>query len=112
MSEKVYKTVEEFYPFYLSQHLDPICRYLHVYGTSLGLMVAVMMIIKGYFYGLFVGLAIGYGCSWIGHFVFEKNRPATFKYPLFSFKCDFFMIRDFFTGDLQGKIDGINASLK
>ena len=109
MATKEYKNLQEFYPFYLSQHLHPVCRKLHVYGTTVGLMVSLLCLWKGYYLGILVGLLIGYGCSWLGHFVFEKNKPATFQYPLMSFACDFLMIRDYFVGDLSRKIDKIKG---
>merc|ERR1712080_675992 len=93
-SEKVYKTFDEFWPFYLSQHSNRTCRRLHVIGTFLGLCWL--------FYTLFVfgfskplrilfTFVIGYFFAWVGHFFFEKNKPATFKYPLWSFLGDFKM---------------------
>ncbi len=104
MQTKKYQSIVEFYPFYLSQHLHPISRYLHVYATSMGVIIALTMLSKGYFLLFPLGLVVGYVGAWIGHFVFEKNRPATFKYPLYSFACDFLMIKDFFKGTLDEKI--------
>jgi hypothetical protein len=109
MSNQEYKNLEEFYPFYLSQHLNPICRKLHIYGTTVGLMIAVALMLKGYLWGLLLGLSIGYGCSWLGHFVFEKNKPATFQYPLMSLTCDFLMIKDFYLGTLDEKLAQIRS---
>ncbi len=109
MGTKEYKNLQEFYTFYLSQHLHPVCRNLHIYGTTVGLFIAVLATVKGYLLGIPVGLVIGYGCSWLGHFVFEKNKPATFQYPLMSFTCDFFMIKDYFSGKLENKIQKIQS---
>lgn len=105
MNTKNYQTLAEFYPFYLSQHLHPISRYLHVYATSLGSLIALVLLLKGHLLLFPLGLVVGYAGAWVGHFVFEKNRPATFKYPLYSFVCDFLMIKDFFAGTLNEKID-------
>lgn len=90
MKEK-YKTLEEFYPYYLTQHNNYINRILHFIGTSL-----VLAIFGGFIYSLDFWLLIyipfaGYMFAWVGHFFFEKNKPATFKYPLFSLISDFKM---------------------
>ncbi len=84
------ESYEEFWPYYVSQHLKPSTRALHFLGTtlvlgSLGLAVAVSPV------WLAVAPFAGYGPAWIGHFFFEKNRPATFTYPLWSLRGDFRM---------------------
>lgn len=109
MSTKTYQNLAEFYPFYLSQHLHPVSRYLHVFGTSLALIIAIVFIIKGHYLLIPLGFIIAYTFAWTGHYVFEKNRPATFKYPFMSFACDFIMLKDFFAGTLDGKIAQINS---
>ena len=85
-----YESLSEFYPFYLSQHLHPICRLLHIIGTTL----VIIMLISGLLIDLKLLLwcpVAGYSFAWIGHFVFEKNRPATFTYPVYSLLSDFIM---------------------
>jgi len=94
-----YQNFSEFWPFYLSQHQNPDCRRLHVVGSFLGSMCLAL----AFFFGttwILVGLSIGYACAWIGHFVFEKNRPATFQYPLWSFVADYKMSYEILTGRL------------
>jgi hypothetical protein len=91
VTEKKYKTFKEFYPFYLNEHRNSTCRLLHVIGTSLLLLVLFFSLYTSQ-YKLLIALPfIGYGFAWIGHFVFEKNRPATFTYPLYSFIGDWVM---------------------
>lgn len=107
MSKIKYQTVSEFYPFYLSQHLDPTSRYLHIYGTSTGVLLSLVLLLKGHLFYVPWALLFGYGCAWIGHLKFEKNLPATFSYPLKSLACDFLMIRDYFQGTLDEKISKI-----
>jgi len=86
--------VQEFYPFYLSQHINPICRLLHFIGTTLVMVVvAVIAITKDLSYLPLCPL-VGYGFAWVGHFFFEKNKPATFTYPRYSLICDFIMWKD------------------
>ncbi|WP_394200365.1 Mpo1-like protein [Shewanella waksmanii] len=88
---KRYKSFEEFYPFYLSQHQDPSCRALHYIGSTLVLLLFFGFIISGNLWLLVAMPVAGYGCAWVGHFVFEKNRPATFTYPGYSLLGDWVM---------------------
>lgn len=98
MTDVKYQSFAEFYPYYLSEHSLPICRALHYIGTSLGLMLAVYFFWNGQFAMVPLALLPGYAFAWVGHFGFEKNRPATFKYPLYSFLGDWVMLKDFFIG--------------
>jgi len=94
---KEYKTLKEFYPYYLSQHANKTCRRLHFFGSLTGIILFVAFLRTGS-WGFLIGAPlIGYLCAWIGHFGFEKNRPATFKYPLKSFICDWIMFKDILT---------------
>ncbi len=94
-----YKSFEDFYPFYLSQHSDRTCRRLHFIGTLLAALQLIRTILFSFnLINLLLVLVIGYGFAWIGHFVFEKNKPATFKYPWFSFKGDMRLFYEIGTG--------------
>lgn len=95
--EKEYKTFKEFYPFYLSQHSNKICRSLHYFGTTLVLAGLFYFLSTAKFHMIPILFVAGYGPAWIGHFGFEKNRPATFKYPIYSFAADFVMYYQFIT---------------
>ncbi len=90
MSEKKIASFKEFYPFYLSEHLHPICRWLHFLGTASVITLILLSIINTSNLWIYAPL-FGYSLAWIGHFVFEKNRPATFKYPIYSLGGDFLM---------------------
>jgi hypothetical protein len=99
MSREI-KTYKEFYPFYLKEHSNKICRLLHVIGTTIVLALVLTSVIHlNPYWLIFVPLS-GYGFAWIGHFFFEKNQPATFKYPLWSFKSDFKMYFDILSGKI------------
>jgi hypothetical protein len=87
-----------FYPFYLDEHRNRTCRRLHFLGSSLALVCLALLVTTGNAGWLLAGLVCGYGCAWIGHFFFEKNRPATFKYPLYSFVGDWVMYADIWRG--------------
>ncbi len=95
-----FKTFAEFYPFYLQEHSNRTCRRLHFVGTSLSLLFLIGLVVTGHVWYLVAAFVSGYGFAWIGHFVFEKNRPASFKRPLFSFRGDWVMWRDMLTGKI------------
>lgn len=93
-----FASFREFYPFYLDEHRNRTCRRLHFVGSTLALICVALIVVTGNFGWLLAALLSGYGFAWIGHFFFEKNRPATFKYPLYSFAGDWVMYRDIWTG--------------
>ena len=82
-----FKTYEEFWPYYLSQHANPVNRLLHFVGTSCALGSIVLAALVSWRFVLAAPVA-GYGFAWAGHFFFETNRPATFSYPLWSLRAD------------------------
>ena len=91
----------DFYPFYLSQHADRTCRRLHFVGTSLGLLAVLHAFSTLNFWWLLAGLVAGYAFAWVGHYFFEKNRPATFTYPAYSLAGDFVMYFQTLSGKLR-----------
>jgi hypothetical protein len=91
----------DFYPFYLSEHSDRSNRRLHFIGTSLGIAAILHSLSTLDFRWLLGGLVAGYGCAWVGHFFIERNRPATFTYPLYSFMGDWVMWKDILTGKIR-----------
>lgn len=89
MSEmQPYRTFADFYPFYLGEHTDPTCRRLHFVGTTLAVALLITTLLTQRWWLLAVAFLEGYAFAWVGHFFFEHNKPATFKYPLFSFMGD------------------------
>lgn len=91
----------EFYPFYLSEHANRTCRRLHFAGSTAGLACVAAAIATGRPLWLVAGLVAGYAFAWVGHFFFEHNRPATFRYPFYSFAGDWVMYRDMLTGRIR-----------
>ena len=87
-----YRSFAEFWPFYLSEHSQRATRVLHLIGTTLGIALIIYLIAIGKWWLFFLGFVPGYGFAWLAHFLVEKNRPATFKYPLWSFMGDYEMI--------------------
>jgi hypothetical protein len=99
--KKEYRSFAEFYPFYLSEHRNPVCRRLHFSGSLLVVFVVLYVIITGHWLVLLAVPLVGYGFAWVGHFFFEKNRPATFTYPLYSLIGDWQMFRDILSGRVK-----------
>lgn len=96
-----FNSFAEFYPYYLQEHSNDVCRRLHYVGSLLVLgILAYALGTQQWLWLLALPLA-GYGFAWVGHFVFEKNKPATFKYPLYSFMGDWVMLKDAFTGRIR-----------
>ena len=98
--EKQYKTFGDFYPYYLSEHRNTTCRVLHFVGTSLVLAALATALITGNAWWFAAMPLAGYGFAWAGHFFFEKNRPATFTYPLYSFAGDWVMYFQLLVGKI------------
>ncbi|RGE44737.1 DUF962 domain-containing protein [Comamonas testosteroni] len=96
-----FKSFAEFYPFYLGEHSNLICRRLHFVGTSLSLLFLLALFLTGSWWYLLAGLVCGYAFAWVGHFGFEKNKPASFKRPLYSFMGDWRMWRDILLGRIK-----------
>ncbi len=78
-----------FYPFYIREHSNRTCRRIHVVGTTLVVVALAAFALTLNPWWLLAAPVAGYGFAWVGHFVFEKNRPATFRYPLWSLRGDF-----------------------
>ena len=87
-----FKSFSDFWPFYVAEHSRPATRWLHLIGTSAGIALLVYLIASGRWWLFFLALVPGYGFAWAAHFFVERNRPATFKYPLWSFMGDYKMI--------------------
>lgn len=102
--EKTYQTLAEFYPFYLTEHRNATSRRLHFIGTALLLCVSFYAIFTAQWLFLIAVPLVGYGFAWTGHFFFEHNKPATFKYPLFSLMSDFIMFWHILTGQINEKL--------
>ena len=95
-----FASFEEFYPFYLGEHANVVNRRLHFIGTTLVIFLAISALFVGpkFLWALPVS---GYGFAWVGHFIIEKNRPATFKHPLWSLMGDFRMYADIVRGKVS-----------
>ena len=103
--EKKYQTLREFYPFYLTEHSNLTSRRLHFIGTGLIFVWLVLAPVTQKWWLLALIPVVGYGFAWFGHFFFEKNKPATFQYPLFSLASDFIMFYHILTGQIGKKME-------
>ncbi|WP_373079991.1 Mpo1-like protein [Zhongshania sp.] len=95
---KSFTSFAEFYPYYLAEHSDKTCRRLHLVGSLLVLATLGTAVFTQNWSLLWLLPVIGYGFAWVGHFFFEKNKPATFKNPLYSFIGDWVMAKDLLLG--------------
>ena len=96
-----FKSFQDFYPFYLGEHANLTCRKLHFIGTCGVLSLLILFFFTGNLVLLALLPVVGYGFAWAGHMLFEKNRPATFKYPFYSLLGDFRMFWDILVGRVK-----------
>ena len=109
--EKRIESFEEFWPFYAGEHRSPFNRLLHYIGTSSAVILLAFTVIQfSSWWPLFVVPVVGYGFAWIGHFVVERNKPASFKYPLWSFFGDFKMLSYGLTGRMGQEMTRLYGS--
>jgi hypothetical protein len=99
------KTYAEFWDFYVREHSQPATRALHFTGTSLGLLLLVWLVWRGIWYYFPLCLVVGYAFAWFAHFVVEKNKPATFRYPFWSFISDYKMMWYMMTGRMGKEVE-------
>ena len=96
-----FRSFAEFYPYYLNEHADIRCRRLHFIGSWGVLAVLAYAGLSGNWWALLLVPVIGYGFAWVGHFAFEKNRPATFSHPFYSLAGDWVMFKDILLGRVR-----------
>ncbi len=101
MSDRQFKSFDEFWPYYLGEHSQPATRMLHCFGSLIAIGVVIAFVAIGKWWLFPLALVPGYAFAWIGHFFIEKNRPATFTYPLWSFIGDWKMLALMLTGKLK-----------
>ena len=101
MSDTKFTSFKDFYPYYLSEHKLRINKILHAIGSLIGLSFLIYALYIEKYKLIPVSFLFGYTFAWIGHFFFEKNKPATFKYPLYSFIGDWVMLKDIIFGKIK-----------
>ncbi len=105
--EKRYGTFEEFWPFYVREHQHKATRILHFVGTTAAVATFATGLLLRKKWMMLVAPVLGYGPAWISHFFIEKNRPATFKYPLWSLRADFVMWKKIVTGQMDAEVERV-----
>ncbi len=88
-TDRTFRDFEDFWPYYLGEHANPVNRWLHFCGTTAAILAALTAVLTLRPLLLLTLPLFGYGAAWIGHFIVEKNRPATFQHPLWSLRGDF-----------------------
>lgn len=103
--KREFATYDDFFAFYVQQHRAPANRLMHAVGTFLGVSIMAGALFTGHPWWAFLWIPVAYGFAWTGHFLIEKNKPATFGYPLWSFISDFRMLGLMLTGRLGPWLD-------
>lgn len=106
---KRFESYEEFWPFYVREHSNKLNRTLHVIGTSAALGCVAAAAITRRPLLLLAAPVIGYGFAWAGHFLVQKNKPATFEYPLWSLRGDFDMLKRTLLGTMDAEVERVMA---
>lgn len=112
MPERKYKSFKEFYPYYLTEHAKPGTRITHFIGTTLvfACLIYGILTLNWVFFALIP--LMGYGFAWIGHAFIERNKPATFTYPVWSLGSDFVMYWHILTGQIGKKLQDAQAQIQ
>lgn len=103
MANQKFTNFSDFYAFYLTQHQNPFSRFLHVIGSMCAVVFLLIALIAHVWIFIVPALVCGYGFAWLGHFLFERNKPATFKQPFYSLLADFVMLKDILLNKLPSK---------
>lgn len=112
MSEQRFNSFAEFWPYYLAEHSKPETRAIHAIGTTASVACIAALIAKRKWKLLPLAFIPGYGAAWLSHFLVEKNRPATFDYPLWSFISDYKMIGMMIAGKMDREVERVSAGNK
>lgn len=103
-----YNSFEEFWPHYVKEHSQAATRTIHAIGTTTGMACAVALIASRRWKFLPLALLPAYGAAWLSHFLIEKNRPATFDYPLWSFMGDYKMLGLMMSGKMEAEVERLS----
>lgn len=104
MSDRL-QSFAEFWPFYVREHANQKNRGLHFLGTSLAFFSVGFGMVHSSLIWIALALPAGYGFAWVGHYAWQKNRPATFTYPVWSFLGDMKMWSLMLLGKMQAEVD-------
>ena len=111
MSERKIKTYAEFWDFYVAEHRHPLTRYFHFVSTTLALVITIWVFRNGNWFYFPLTFVVGYAFAWFSHFYIEKNKPATFKYPFWSYISDYKMMFYMLTGRMESEVERVSRNL-
>lgn len=111
MAENRIDNYAEFWDFYVAEHSKPLTRLFHFVGTALGMVLLVWFARNRAWHLVPLCFVVGYAFAWFSHFFIEKNRPATFKYPLWSFVSDYKMAFYMLTGRMNREVERVTGKL-
>ncbi len=98
---------KEFWSFYVGEHINPLTRFIHVLGTTVALILLAATFLSKVWWGLLLAPTVAYAAAWFSHFVVEKNRPATFRYPLWSLMADFVMLYKSYNNTMDAEVERV-----
>jgi hypothetical protein len=104
MAPRPFNSFAEFWPYYATEHSKTVTRALHAVGTTVGLVLMAVTIALGKWWLFPLAFVPGYGLAWIGHFFVQKNKPATFEHPLWSFMGDWKMLALMLAGRMSEEV--------
>lgn len=110
MTNRRFNSFSEFWPHYLAEHSRPATRLLHYAGTLIAIGFIIMLVAIGRWWLFPLAFVPAYAFAWTAHFFIERNRPATFTYPLWSFMGDWKMLFLGLTGRLKAESSIRNRS--
>lgn len=112
MAEREITSFAKFWPHYVAEHSRPATRALHAVGTLAGTSLMIVLLLSGRWYLVPLAFIPGYGLAWVAHFFVERNRPASFKYPLWSFLADYKMVALMLTGRMTEEVKRARTSAR
>jgi hypothetical protein len=105
MTRRRYKSLDEFWPYYVGEHSRRLTRIFHFIGnTNLFIWLFMAMLRRRPRYVIW-GVISSYIFAWIGHFYVERNRPATFEYPVLSALADMRMYGLMLRGEMRAEVE-------
>jgi hypothetical protein len=108
--KQIIKDYTEFWDFYVREHSQPMTRYLHFIGTSLGIVMLIWFLRSGAFLYIPFAFLVGYAFAWFSHFAIEKNKPASWQYPFWSFISDYKMMFCMLIGKMDEEVERVSRS--
>ena len=111
MAKNEFETFEDFWPFYVGEHKLPVNRALHYCGTTMAVGTVTAAVVTLNPLWLLATPVVGYGPAWVGHFILEGNRPATFKHPIYSLRGDFRMLKYALQGKMAAEVERLYGAV-